>query len=762
MNIKSKILSVAMAVSLGVLPVMAKQQSQVISIVPTPVSLTEQGGTVTLPKALSVSVSDESLKPAAEYMGTALKGAATLKGVAVGAAKADVSMKLVPDLTKQGAYRFTSDKNGVVIEAGDYQGVINGIATLLQLLPVNAPYNAKAAAVKLTLPCVKINDAPHFGWRGMMLDSSRHWWTVDEVKHFIDLLAFYKLDVFHWHIVDSQGWRIEMKRYPELTAKGAFRTLNNVLDENCDKSAKDGHNPDMRVDRSKMKVVNGDSVYGGFYTQAEVRDVVAYAAQRGITVIPEIDMPGHFFKATEVEPWLTCDGKPNDAVCPGKDSTLEFCKNLYKEIFELFPSKYVYIGGDEVDKTKWRSCPDCAKRMKEEELDNVDALQGWFIREMEVFFRSNGRKLMGWDEIAYDGMSSDAAIMWWRGDNWRVLSAATAMGKKVTCSPTSHVYFDYPQDDNYVDKILKFDPLAMDLKPEQQKLVMGIQANVWTEWIPTMDRIEYMIMPRMLALSETAWCTPETKHTTDKFWDYIQPQFLRLDAMDINYRVPDIQGVGGNNVFVDKMTIAPYTRARNCVLRYTTDGSIPTSKSKLLDKKLTITKDCKLNIASFRPNGKRSEMVTANFVRSGYLQAQDVNPTADGLKVKWFNNKATSCADVDKGGLKRELVCDGIKLPKEVDKDRALIFEGYLYAPIDGIYDISLTSDDGSKMLIDGKEFINNDGLHSINKVQVQIAMKKGYHKIDARYFDYQDNTGALESSFKCVTDPNVKITFKH
>ena len=212
MNIKSRILSVVMAVAMGVLPTLAKQQPQVISIVPTPVSITEQGGTLTLPKALSVAVSDASLKPAAEYMGTALKGAATVKAIEVGNAKADVSMKLVTDLTTKGAYRFTSDKNGVVIEAGDYQGVINGIATLLQLLPVNAPYNAKAASVKLTMPCVTVNDAPRFGWRGMMLDSSRHWWTVDEVKHFIDLLAFYKLDIFHWHIVDSQGWRIEMKR----------------------------------------------------------------------------------------------------------------------------------------------------------------------------------------------------------------------------------------------------------------------------------------------------------------------------------------------------------------------------------------------------------------------------------------------------------------------------------------------------------------------------------------------------------------------
>jgi hexosaminidase len=757
MNFNKHFLGLALVVTLC-FPVSAKQQARAISIIPTPNEVVRQNGQFTLPKSIVVSVNDASLNPAGEYLGKTLSGAAKTS-VQLNAPKSQIKLNIGGDVTTKGAYTLTCDASGVAINAADYEGIINGIASLRQLLPPEVGYGQKTS-VALTVPYVAVKDAPRFGWRGLMLDSSRHWWTIGEVKRLIDLMVLYKLNVFHWHLVDDQGWRVEIKRYPELTEKGSFRKFNN-LDVACDQRAAAEHNPDMRVPRDRMKVVDGDSVYGGYYTQDQLRDVVKYAQDRGITIVPEIDMPGHGYTTTVVEPFLTCDGKPNSSLCPGKNTTLEFCKNVYKEIFDIFPSKYVFIGADEVNKENWTHCKDCAKRMKDEGFDSVDQLQGWFVRQMELFFRLNGRHLMGWDEITRDGLSSDAAIMWWRSDP-KDLQKATADGKRVTCSPTSCVYFDYGQDDSSVSHILAFDPLSMGLDANQQKLVMGMQANIWGEFIPSMDRIEYMIMPRMMALSESAWTSPKTRLNDEKFWATSQQQFLRLDAMDVNYRIPDFQGVTPNRVFVGKATLKPYTNAKNCVIRYTTDGSIPTAKSKAITKPLVISKDCKITLASFRPNGKRSEMIY-NFVKSTYVPALNVNPTADGLKVLWYKNKVMSqCSEIDKAPLRGELVANGVTIPAEVTSDKALVFTGYVLIPVDGVYSFALTSDDGSYLMIDGRKYLDNDQLHGPATVYISLPLRKGFHKIDARYFDWNDNGGRLDTSIINVDDPTVKVSFKH
>lgn len=356
------------------------------------------------------------------------------------------------------------------------------------------------------MPCLRITDKPRYGWRGLLLDSSRHFWSVDEVKRLLDLMACYKLNRLHWHLVDDEGWRIEIKRYPQLTGQGAFRPFDSH-DLGCEERAAREHNADLRVDRAKMKVdEHGDSVYGGYYTQRQLRDVVAYARERGIEIMPEVDFPGHSRMATTVLPWLSCQGEPSSTLCVGSDATLQFCKNVYDEVFDIFPFAYVHMGGDEVDKRNWQSCPRCRQRMRQCGIASIEGLQGWFVRQLEAYFNAKGRHLVGWDEIADDGLGTGSVVQWWRGWNKGVVERATVQGKQVICSPTTCLYFDYGQDDGTIDEILRYDPRSTaGLSAGQQQLILGMQGNTWCEWIATEARLQYQVMPRMIALAERAW-----------------------------------------------------------------------------------------------------------------------------------------------------------------------------------------------------------------------------------------------------------------
>ena len=300
---------------------------------------------------------------------------------------------------------------------------------------------------------VQIEDAPRFEWRGFMLDASRHFWNKKEVKHVLDLMSLYKLNKFHWHLSDDQGWRIEIEKYPLLTEKGAWRKFN-TQDRTCMARAKEEDNTDFLIPEDKIRIVEGDTLYGGYYTHDDIKEIVAYATQRGIDVIPEIDMPGHFLAAISQYPELACDGLIgwgeifSSPICPGKDATLEFCRNVFKEVFELFPYEYVHMGGDEVEKANWKKCPLCQKRIRTEKLGSVEELQAWFVRDMEKFFPANGKRLIGWDEVVADGLSSDAAITWWRSWAKDALPTATAQKQKVIACPNEYFYFDYAQDQN--------------------------------------------------------------------------------------------------------------------------------------------------------------------------------------------------------------------------------------------------------------------------------------------------------------------------
>ena len=722
---------------------------QEIAILPTPVSLTEQSGSFVLKDGMKIGVSDQSLFPAAGYLQEILRNVIS-SSVEVTTDKSQVDMyfQLKDTVGKPSSYKLESTPEYIRVEATDYSGIISAITTIRQLLP--ATIEVQGEKQNYSIPVVQIEDAPRFEWRGFMLDASRHFWNKKEVKHVLDLMSLYKLNKFHWHLSDDQGWRIEIEKYPLLTEKGAWRKFN-TQDRTCMARAKEEDNTDFLIPEDKIRIVEGDTLYGGYYTHDDIKEIVAYATQRGIDVIPEIDMPGHFLAAISQYPELACDGLIgwgeifSSPICPGKDATLEFCQNVFKEVFELFPYEYVHMGGDEVEKANWKKCPLCQKRIRTEKLGSVEELQAWFVRDMEKFFLANGKKLIGWDEVVSDGLSSDAAITWWRSWAKDALPTATAQKQKVIACPNEYFYFDYAQDQNSVKKILAYDPCADErLSPEQKKYIWGVQANLWAEWIPTMKRIEYLIVPRMIALSEIAWAEPTAKPGLEEFYRQLVPQFKRMDVMRVNYRVPDLQGFYKVNAFIDETTVELTCPLPGTEIRYTTDGSMPTKESALYNGALEVGKTTDFAFRTFRPDGSPSDAVRTKYVKAPYAEAVTA-PAAlqSGLKAVWHDFRGNLCADIEAAPVKGEYVVESVSIPEEVKGNIGLVLTGYLEVPADGIYTFALLSDDGSTLMLDGELLGDNDGAHSPVEIIVQKALKAGLHPIEVRYFDC--NGGVLQ-----------------
>lgn len=720
-----------------------------ITIIPTPVKMEVMGGNYRVGNRMVIGVSTSSLLPAGKYLKTVLSGVTTVT-VQLKTINCDIRLELSKEITSAGGYQLFVDKKGVIIKGADYSGIISGISTLRQLLPTEMERTLNQnKGISFSVPFVRIWDAPRFGWRGLMLDSSRHFWTVNEVKQVLDLMAFYKLDRFHWHLTDDQGWRIEIKKYPLLTQKGAWRKLNSQ-DKECLRRARVDQNPDMLLPSNRLKVVKSDTIYGGFYTQQNIRDIVAYATQRGIEVVPEIDMPGHFMAAIAEYPDVACSGLVgwgtlfSSPICPGKDSSIEFCENIYREVFKLFPSKYIHMGGDEVDKANWKKCADCQKRVKSEGLKSPEELQAWFVRKMESFFKANGKHLIGWDEVGDDGLTSDATIMWWRGWSPEAVPNSTASGKHAICTPTDCVYFDYQEDQKSISKILAYDPTNFNINDQQKKLICGVQANLWTEWIPTLKRMEYMLFPRLIALSEIAWSQPANKLEGNSFYRQAEPLFRRMDMMGISYRIPDLGGFYKTNAFIDSATITLQSQLPSIQIRYTTDGSMPESNSSLYTQPIAVRHSTNFRFRTFRPNGSPSDCVDVMYVKDTYANP-DTNATAPekGLIAAWYDYAGERCSEIDKAKKNGTYVVNNVSIPAQAKGNIGLVITGYLDIPADGIYTFALESDDGSTLCIDGNLVVDNDMAHSAREIVGQKALRKGLHPIEVKYFDH--NGGMLK-----------------
>lgn len=507
-----------------------------VNIIPKPTLVKEGKGSFLVTDGMNIGVNDPALADAADYLKQMIARATGFQDLAVRRGEGHISLLLQPAADPEDeSYTLTVSSSRITIKAGTYRGVVNGISTLRQLLPDEIESREPVKGIRWTVPVVQVQDKPAYHWRGLMLDPSRHFYSVEETEQFLDHMALYKYNKFHWHLTDGVAWRLQINRYPLLTQRGAWREFRQDIDINCENRAKSENNPTLLIPQKYCREENGRRLYGGFYTQDDVRRVVRYAAIRGIDVIPEIDMPGHFWCGTQAYPLLSCGQDGNDPLCLGKDLTLEFCRNVWEEVFQLFPYEYAHIGGDEVDRSRWAKCPDCQRRIKALGLQGVEELQAWFTKDMEKFFNAHGRKLMGWDEILEGGVSRTATVYWWRGDHADVAQKSTEMGNEVVICPTTYCYFDYGQDDNTLKHIYTSDVIPADLTPKQLKLVKGIQSNAWGEFIPTVGRMQFMVFPRALAMVEKAW-TPNEQQNWDNFSQRLQVHLHRLQAAGINYR----------------------------------------------------------------------------------------------------------------------------------------------------------------------------------------------------------------------------------
>ena len=711
------------------------------SILPIPVSLKQDTTCFVLPKSTTIGINDPQLKPAAEYLASILSPA-TGYSFKISEGQGNINLGIGTIEGTEDAYTLVSNPESVNITGNTYHGVIAGIQSLRQLFPAEIEADKKVSGMSWGIPSVQIQDAPRFGWRGLMLDVSRHFYSKEEVMEFLDLMALYKLNKFHWHLTDDQGWRLEIKKYPLLTEKGAWRKFNNH-DRDCIKYAAEQDNPDYEIPADKIQIIEGDTLYGGFYTQEDVKEVIAYAQVRGIDIIPELDMPGHMLAAVSNYDAVSCFEETgwgstfSSPVCPGKDSALEFCKNVYTELIELFPYEYVHIGGDEVEKTNWKKCPDCQARMKEHGLKTEEELQAWFIHEMEKFFNSKGKKMIGWDEIIEGGLSETATVMWWR--SWAKLapSQTTGQGNDLIFTPNAPFYLDYAQDKKSVQNIYRYDPMKEVPDADKQHLVKGVQGNIWCEWIPSRERMHYMAAPRMLAIAELGWSANDRKDWTD-FQARMADQFGRLNVMDIQYRIPDLEGFMKKNVFIGEKKVEITCLDPSASIHYTTDGSTPTLESPKYNGNLVLTETTDLTLRVFRPTGKRSDIVKAYFEKTEYIPATTAAPSNPGLKATWHDFKGKNCTEIASAPVKKTYRVEDVTIPRDVRSYIiGLTYKGYINIPEDGIYSFYLSSDDGSMLYIDGKQVIDNDGLHAPGEVTGQAALKQGYHPIEVQYFDH-------------------------
>lgn len=410
-----------------------------------------------------------------------------------------------PQLPSPESYTLSVTPQRIEIRATSGAGLFYGMQTLLQLMQ-------PAGTGSYSVPSVEIEDTPRFAYRGLMLDVSRHFSTKEFIKKQIDALAYYKINRLHLHLTDAAGWRLEIKKYPLLTDFAAWRT------DPTWKKWWNGGRKYLRYDEPGAS--------GGYYTQDDIREILEYARQHYITVIPEIEMPSHSEEVLAAYPQLSCSGEPykNSDFCVGNEETFTFLENVLTEVMELFPSEYIHVGGDEAGKSAWKTCPKCQKRMKDEHLANVDELQSYLIHRIEKFLNNHGRRLLGWDEILQGGIAPNATVMSWRGEEGGI--AAVTSGHHAIMTPGAYCYLDSYQDAPYsqpeaiggylpLKKVYAYDPVPASLTAEQAKLVYGVQGNLWVEYIPTPEHVEYMIYPRMLALAEVAWSAPERKSWSD-------------------------------------------------------------------------------------------------------------------------------------------------------------------------------------------------------------------------------------------------------
>jgi hexosaminidase len=701
-------------------------------LIPYPSNLVAGHGTfIITPSTLIVLPAGSSFKNEAALLNDLfiqsfkrpLKQAAKIQGRCI-------SMVYDPAITVPEGYHLEITTQQVTISAGDAAGMFMGIQTLRQLLPASVENKNSSKQKELRLPAVTIHDAPAFAWRGMHLDVSRHFFSVEYLKKLLDAMALYKFNKFHLHLTDDQGWRIEIKKYPKLTTEGAWRTFNKQ-DSACIQRSKE--NPDFVIDTKHIIHKNGKTLYGGFYTQQQMKDVVAYAGARHIEIIPEIDMPGHMMAAINAYNYLSCDGQStfgeffSTPICPCMPATFEFAKDVFTEIMDIFPGRYIHIGGDEVDRTHWANSTECKALMEKEGMSTTAELQSYFIKKMEAFFNSKGRQLIGWDEILEGGVSKTAAIMYWRTWVPKAPVIAAKNGNSVIMSPGNPLYFSEQPDKNSLSSVYFYNPVPAGLTVEEEKNIIGAQANLWAERVPSEKRADYMIMPRMTALAENLW----TNHKDySSYLQRLNSHYARLDLMNINYRFPDMPLLE-RYVFTDRDTLKIEKPLYNSTIRYTLDSTIPNVRSSVLVHPLVIARSTLVRLAIFKADGSRGDVYDLYYQKQDLAEQETVTTAGDGLICSWrkrsFESAAAMSDDQHPDGA---ATVTNILVPNEAEAPSfGLQYRGYIDVPETAVYSFYLTCDDGGILKIAGREVVDNDGMHPPREKNGQSVLKKGLHK---------------------------------
>lgn len=692
-----------------------KAQSNELNLIPYPQKVTIENGMFELSNATKITVGRDVKKTTEltefiNYLHNAIHKSS-------GKTTTEIEFVKNDNIAEEG-YHLDISTHKIIVSYCHEAGLFYAKNTLSQLIGNHTK-----------IPNLHMEDAPAYAWRGFMLDVSRHFFTIDYLKKTIDRMSFFKANKLHLHLTDDQGWRIEIKKYPLLTKVGAWRSLNNQ-DSACLVKAKE--NPDFEIDKRFIKTIDGKQVYGGFYTQAELKDLVKYAAKKHIEIIPEIDMPGHFNAAIRAYPQLTAEvasgwGKTFTVpISPCKENVYTFLQDVLKEVFEIFPSKYIHIGADEVEKTTWKNSDSCLTLMKEDNLTSVEKLQSYFVHRMQRFVEAQGRKLITWDDALEGGLNKDVTIMYWR--NWVKNAPREAIhnGNDLIMSPNEPLYFDYQPNKNSINAIYNLKTFPFDTSNLVQ--FKGGQANLWTEMVPSERRADYLIYPRYLALAEKLW----TNDTLDykSFNHRLNAYYPILDSMQIAYRLPDLSGFADEMVFVGKTNFSINVPEKsNLKLHYTLDNSIPSLQSPILTH-LNMEKDTTLKVAAFNSIGNRGDIYKIHFTKKkNYSPAiTSENELVQGLRC-----------DYKKGGfrgtkwIKKEIdssfLISNTFVPKSIDAPSfATEYKGFIKVPTTDIYSFYLTCDDGGILKIDDQMIVDNDGNHSSLEKSGQAALAKGLH----------------------------------
>lgn len=654
--------------------------------------------------------------------------------------KIDQNLNSVP-----GSYTILSNGLGITISAANAIGLFYGIQTLRQLLPPEIESKAPVNNVDWIVPAVTIIDEPRFKFRGMHLDVGRHFFPVDFIKKYIDLLAFHKMNYFHWHLTEDQGWRVEIKKYPRLT-QVASKRKETLIDH--------GARPPFMFDGQP---------YGGFYSHEEIKEIIKYASERFITVIPEIELPAHSLAALAAYPEIGCTGGPYEVAtrwgsfeeifCAGNEQTFHFLEGVLSEVMDLFPSPYIHIGGDECPKTRWKSCPKCQKRVQSEGLKSDDELHSYFIKRIQRFLAKNNRTLMGWDEVLDGEILPGATVMSWRGETGSIKAAKK--GHDVIMTTNTHLYFDHYQTDpqtqplaiggySTLEDVYEYEPVPYELNEQEAKYIIGAEGLLWTEYVKTPKYAEYMAFPRACALAEVCW-SPKEKRDWQSFRQRLEKHLKRLDYMDVNYfyEVPKPIIKSDNIGFVDVTEISLGHPIEDLEIRYTTDGSEPDEKSFLYNSPISVNASGTIKAISVKKSdGSQSKPIVVNFNKLNYLKPLHKEVLESGLRYAYYEGSFKSVREIENNPPLKEGVVNNGFFVKGLQKEKiGLTYSGYLTIEKEGIYHFSLTSDDGSAFLINNELIVNNDGLHTAKTEVGSVALKSGRYPIQLLYFQSTGNS---------------------